>query len=320
MEKIAKFGYLAGATRFRRISEKLHIDGDKIYKENGLNFKASWFSVFYLLSITEEPMSILALSQEIGVSHITIKNIVRELAEENLLRIETHPSDKRSKLVSITEKGKELAKILKNVWSDFNEILKNLFNVGHPDLLHSLNRIETELAQNPIHTQLQKLTDLPKISIVDYRPSLKKSFYELAGGWLLELLNGSLEEEDNFTLHHPEQAYLLSGGFIFYALYNDVPVGCVALKRLNENSFEFAKLFVTPKARNLGIATKLIERCVTRCHENGAKKLWLQTALKTPEAHRIYTKLGFTEEKEPLAMKVLRRTEKIMVYNFSDNN
>lgn len=313
MDEILKLGYLSGATRFKRISDKLHVDGDKIYKENGLNFKASWFSVFYILSLAEEPKPILALAQEIGVSHITIKNVARELEEENLVNIEIHPSDKRSKQVSLSENGKQLLPALEKIWSAFGETLKNVFAVGHPDLLNSLNRIEIELTKNPIHTQIHTLTHLPKIEIVDYKPSLKKSFYDLAGGWLLALLNGSLDEEDNFTLHHPDQAYLLGGGFVFFALYNHQPVGCVALKRLSEHTFEFAKVFIHPKARNLGLATKLIERCITRCKENSSKQLWLQTNMRMPEAHRLYDKLGFIDKQAPMQMKVLRRTEKIMV-------
>jgi GNAT superfamily N-acetyltransferase len=106
---------------------------------------------------------------------------------------------------------------------------------------------------------------------------LKKHFYELAGNWLLGVLKGSLEEEDKFTLQNPDRAYLDEGGFVFFALHQDKVVGCVALKRLDENSFEFAKHFIDPSARNLGIATMLIERCITRCKENDAKELWLQT-------------------------------------------
>lgn len=315
MDQILKLSYLTAAVRFRRISEKLHVIGDKIYKENGLNFKSSWFSVFYILSIADEPKSILTLAQEIGVSHITIKNVVRELTFEGLANIDLHPSDKRSKLVSITEKGKEMRIPLEKIWSAFGENLKNLFNAGHPDLINSIQRIEMELSKHPIHSQIDELADTTHIEIVDYKPSLKKAFYELVGGWLLGLLNGSLDEEDNFTLHHPDQAYLSAGGFVFYALQNHHPVGCVALKRLSEHSFEFAKLFVHPKARNLGIATKLIQRCITRCKENGAKQIWLQTTMKMPEANKLYDKLGFVDQKPPLQMKILRRTEKIMTHN-----
>ena len=72
-DKISKLGYLAGATRFRRISEKLHIDGDKIYKDCRIDFKASWFSVFYLLDSDELPKTVVELAGEIGFSHITVK-------------------------------------------------------------------------------------------------------------------------------------------------------------------------------------------------------------------------------------------------------
>jgi len=100
---------------------------------------------------------------------------------------------------------------------------------------------------------------------------------------------------------------------LFFAVLQKKVVGCVALKRLDENSFEFAKLFVDPGARNLGVATKLIERCITRCKENEAAQLWLQTTMSMPEAHKLYYKLGFNDKKAPKQMTVLKRTGKIMV-------
>ena len=73
-------------------------------------------------------------------------------------------------------------------------------------------------------------------------------------------------------------------------------MGCVVLKRLDETSFEFAKLFINPNFRKLGIATKLINRCISRCLENEVEKLWLQTTLSMPQAHKLYYKLGFLDE------------------------
>ena len=168
------------------------------------------------------------------------------------------------------------------------------------------------MSKNPIRQRLKQLDNQPELKVLDYKPSLKKYFYELAGNWLLGVLRGTLEEEDEFTLNNPDKAYLEAGGFVFFALYNNKAVGCVALKRLNENTFEFAKLFVDPNARNLGIATKLIERCITRCKENDAAQLWLQTTMSMPEAHKLYYKLGFVDRNAPKQMTVLKRTEKIM--------
>ena len=78
-DTLVKLGYLAGASRFRRIIEKLQEDGDKIYNESGISFKASWFSVYYILARSDSSQTILEIAEQIGFSHITVKNILREL-------------------------------------------------------------------------------------------------------------------------------------------------------------------------------------------------------------------------------------------------
>jgi len=310
---IKELGYLAGATRFRRISEKLHTDGDKIYHDRGINFRASWFSVFYILAYANQPKTVVELAREIGFTHITVKNVLRELKDANLVIITDHPTDKRSKHNALSPEGRELLKELVKVWKTFGEAIRQILNAGHPDFLNMINRIDVEIYRRPINLIMKNMETENEVQILDYRPSLKKYFYELAGPWLLGVLNGKLEEEDEFTLHNPDKAYLEKGGFLFFARHHDKIVGVVALKRLNDETFEFAKLFIDPEARNLGIATKLIERCITRCNENGATELWLQTTMSMPQAHKLYYKLGFQDQKAPAQMDVLKRTEKIMV-------
>lgn len=312
-DQITQIGYLAGATRFRRISEKLHVDGDRIYKDNNVDFKASWFSVFYILSTSTEAKTVVELAQEIGFSHITVKNVIRELEVNGLVTIIDHPNDGRSKHIKISAQGKELLKKLQVIWKDFSLALKQVLDAGHPDFLNIINRIDHAIYEIPIHERAKSIRENEPVLILDYKPSLKKYFYDLAGNWLLGVLNGVLEEEDQFTLHNPDKAYIEKGGFLFFAMYKNKPVGVVALKRLDEDTFEFAKLFIDPEARKLGIATRLIERCVSRCKENNVKQLWLQTTMSMPQAHKLYYKLGFNDQIAPVQMDVLRRTEKIMV-------
>lgn len=312
---IKQLGYLAGATRFRRISERLHTDGDKIYQDRGINFRASWFSVFYILASADAPKTVIELANEIGFTHITVKNVLRELEASNLVEIVVHPSDGRSKHITLSATGRALFVELQKVWKSFGNALKQILDAGHPDFLNMINRIDVEINKRPINEIMKTIDTEDVVYILDYKPSLKNSFYELAGPWLLKVLNGKLEEEDEFTLRHPDKAYLENGGFLFFARVNDKILGCVALKRLDEDSFEFAKLFIDPEVRKLGIATKLIERCITRCKENNAKELWLQTTMSMPQAHKLYDKLGFLDKKAPKQMAVLNRTEKIMVKN-----
>jgi DNA-binding MarR family transcriptional regulator/ribosomal protein S18 acetylase RimI-like enzyme len=330
---LAPLGHLAGASRFKRISDKLYIDGTRIYKDRDLPFKSTWFSVYYALASAEAPLTILDIAEHIAFTHITVKNILREMENEGLVTIRPNPSDKRSKLVFLSAKGKTLLKKLRPLWAAISRALGDVFTAGHPDIVNILNRIDRTIEEYPIHQRVNELDKVNKITVIDYRPQLKTAFQQLVRPWLLEVLNGRLEKEDEFVLEHPDKAYLDTGGFIFFACVQSPPskgrppapgikgspnppapdiAGCVVLKRLNEDEFEFAKLYIKNDYRNLGLATRLIERCITRCKENEATRLWLQTTLRMQAAHKLYYKLGFKDNPAPPHMAVLARTEKIM--------
>jgi N-acetylglutamate synthase-like GNAT family acetyltransferase/DNA-binding MarR family transcriptional regulator len=319
-DSIRKVGYLAGATRFRRIGEKLQSDGDKIYAALDIDFKASWFATYHTLLEADQPLTMQDITASIGFTHITVKNIVRELEEHGIVKIKPNPLDARSKHVTLTSKGTHLSEKLNPVWQSISKTLEQLLTGGHPDFINIINRIEKDIEKKPLSQRIKEANNYSSVSVVDYKPSLKKYFYELAGNWLLDVLDGKLEKEDEFSLRNPDKAYLETGGFLFYALHKNKVAGCVALKRLGEDKFEFCKLYINPELRKSGIATKLIERCISRCKENNAAELWLQTTNAMQEAHRLYYKLGFEESKAPKEMHVLKRTQKIMQLKLSNAN
>ncbi|MBL6447946.1 winged helix DNA-binding protein [Fulvivirga sp. 29W222] len=151
---IEKLGFLSGGSRFRRIYEKLQISGDRIYKDSGLGFKSSWFPVYYVLSRTEEPQTIMEITNQITFSHITVKNIVKELEKEGLVHVSANPEDKRSKLVSLTPKGLKLLDKLNPVWEQISGALREILVAGHPEIIAILERIDNELERNPLHERV----------------------------------------------------------------------------------------------------------------------------------------------------------------------
>lgn len=304
-------GYLAGATRFRRISEKLYVDGDKVYKEAGIQFKASWFPVYYVLALSESPMTVSQIAEQIDFSHITVKNVLRELEKEELVSIELNPADKRSKLVSLSLKGQKLIYRLKPLWISVSTALKKVFQAGHPDFINILNRIDRQIEENPINHMVAQ-QEMDAVVVVDYKPGLNKHFHELAGPWLTEELNGKLKEEDGIALPNPNEKHFTEGGFLFYAKYKEQIVGFVALKRLDDNTFEFSNLYIHPNYKNLGIENSLIERCISRCTENEANELWLQTSIRKTEAQLVYDALSFVDKAPHPGMKLQEETKKAM--------
>jgi N-acetylglutamate synthase-like GNAT family acetyltransferase/DNA-binding MarR family transcriptional regulator len=306
-----KLGFLSGGSRFRRIYERLQIGGDKVYKDAGVEFKSTWFPVYYVLANSVNPQTVMEIAGQISFSHITVKNIVKELDSVGLTVISPNPDDGRSKLIALSKKGKALQKDLEPIWMKFSNTLERVMKNGHPDITNILVRIDKQLSEKPLNDLVNEEAE-EQVKILDYRPNLKHHFYDLAGYWLLGVTRGKLEEEDEFTLRNPDKAYLENGGFLFFAQYKGEIVGCVALKRLDDDSFEFAKLFVDPAYRGLGIARKLVERCICRCKENAVKELWLQSTAAMKQAHSLYYKMGFVDQPAPAQMNVLARTEKIM--------
>lgn len=307
---LTNLGYLAIVTRFRRISEKLYPDGDKIYQDAGIRFKASWFTVFYVLAYANYPLTVMQVADHIDFSHITVKNIIRELESAALVEIKPNPDDKRSILISLSPGGKHLLKRLEPLWLNFSRGLQTLFEAGHPDFINILDRVDLEITKKPLHQRIKE-KESPDVKILDYQPEYKSFYSRNCKDWLINTF-GKLEREDLYTLEHPDSAYLSQGGFLFFAKTDHKLVGFVALKRLSDTSFEFAKLFVDHDWRNQGIATKLIDRCITRCKENEANILWLQTADRLRDATKLYQQLGFEENESPREMERLQRTEKVM--------
>jgi len=300
---VSKLSYLAGVTRFRRISEKLYVDGDRIYVDAGIQFKASWFPVYYILALAESPLTIMQIAEQIDFSHITVKNVLRELEQAEYVSIISNPADKRSKLVSLSLKGQKLIYRLKPLWLSVSTALKQIFQSGHPDFINILNRIDEQIEKKPIHQMITQAQPEPVI-IIDYKPGLEKHFHELAGPWLTGDASGKLEEKDGIVLHSPDVQHFMNGGFVFFARYRGQIVGFVALTRMNDDTFEINRLYVNPNCLNLAVETKLIERCISRCMENEALEIWLQITQNMPESDELYQKLGFTDKEPPVQMLV----------------
>jgi DNA-binding MarR family transcriptional regulator/GNAT superfamily N-acetyltransferase len=312
MKAFHKLGYLAGASYFRRISEKLYVAADQVYADHAVEFRASWFAVYYVIAANEKPKSVVEISTIVGFSHITVKNILRELEDRGLVVLKENPKDRRAKLISLSAKGRTLLSSLLPLWTSFEKVIRSTLITAHPDTLHFLQMIDQELHQYPLNERFKTQPPHANLLIVDYNASLKGEFYRLAGNWLLGMHNGKLEREDVYNLNNPAEAYLANGGFLFFAILNKKVIGCVALKRLSKKAFELENLFVADEARSLGVATKLIQRCVTRCRENDSTSLYLQTTNALKAAHKLYFKLGFSDARAPEGMLILKRTEKIM--------
>jgi GNAT superfamily N-acetyltransferase len=71
-------------------------------------------------------------------------------------------------------------------------------------------------------------------------------------------------------------------------------IGSVFVVQANETDAKLRLLLVEPKARGLGLGTRLVEECIRFARRRGYKKLILWTNSILVEARHIYQKTGFT--------------------------
>lgn len=129
------------------------------------------------------------------------------------------------------------------------------------------------------------------VQIVDFRPDHAPAWARLNAAWLAE--GGfAIEPKDRRSIDDPYGVFIAGGGRIFIAERDGAAVGCCALIRIDDG-FEVSKMTVTPAARGLGLARRLLEACEAAAHAEGASVLYLETNSALKPAIALYESFGF---------------------------
>jgi GNAT superfamily N-acetyltransferase len=89
-------------------------------------------------------------------------------------------------------------------------------------------------------------------------------------------------------------AYVRPGGRLAIAVLSDRPVGCIALRRLDDDSCEMKRLFVQQSARGKGIALALLTWLISEARSQGYSRMLADTLPTMTNALRLYERFGFT--------------------------
>lgn len=82
-------------------------------------------------------------------------------------------------------------------------------------------------------------------------------------------------------------------GCFLVAYDSDGPIGCVAVKKLDEHTGEIKRLYVAPNARRVGVARRLLGAIEDAAREFGCEVVRLDTGDKQPASLSLFRATGY---------------------------
>lgn len=299
MDFYTRTGKMALGSRLRRLSEQMTEQAAAIYDLYQIDLQPRWFPVFYSLSPTEEK-SITGISKEIGQTHPSVSQVVRELANKGYVIEKKGEADGRKNFVLLSETGQAMREKMQAQLDDVTTAIEKAMKETDHDLWRAIGEWEFLLEQKSLLRRVQeekKIRESEQVQIVDYTPSMQPAFRSLNEEWITKYFR--MEESDYKALDHPQEHILDKGGHIFMALYKGETVGACAIIPMDDGGFELAKMAVSPRAQGLGIGFLIGQACIDKARALGARRVYLESNTALKPAINLYHKLGFRKVAGP---------------------
>lgn len=93
----------------------------------------------------------------------------------------------------------------------------------------------------------------------------------------------------------PEEKYGQPGCRLYLVEADGTPVGCIAMRKLDETRCEMKRLYIRPAYRGKGIARRLVKMLLADARKDGYEAMVLDTFPFLRQAIHLYRDLGFYE-------------------------
>lgn len=293
MDFFEQLGPAALGSRLRRLSEQMTTQAAAVYALYHVPFEPRWFPVFYTVA-SQPDLHVGEIAERIGHTHAAVSQVLKELAKHDLVSVQRGEADQRRSIVTLTPTGASLWPALQQQATDVCQATEELLTETRHNLWLAIGEMEYALSRRSLASRVKTIRDqriAGQVRILDYAPEHQPIFKSLNTEWIERYFR--LEAADLKALDHPDEYILQRGGHILLAEYNGQLVGTCALIKMSDDTYELAKMAVSPTAQGLGIGLRLGEAAVARARALGAARLYLESNTKLGPALNLYHKLGF---------------------------
>jgi DNA-binding MarR family transcriptional regulator/predicted GNAT family N-acyltransferase len=228
------------------------------------------------------------LCNELGLDAGYLSRILNRLEQQNLIEKTRSDNDGRQRLLSLTAEGQNAFALLDSRSNDeISEMLSELNESDRVRLIEAMHTIE---------------------GILDHSLKYAGPFYlrhHEAGdmGWVIHEHGILYSREYGWDEKFEALVAQICADFInnydpqkercWIAEMQGERVGSVFCVKAGDDVAKLRLLLVAPKARKLGLGTRLVTECIRFAKRSGYKKLTLWTNHVLVDARRIYQKKGF---------------------------
>lgn len=233
-------------------------------------------------------MTASRLARELGLDTGYLSRILTRLEQQGLLEKMRSANDGRQFFLSLTPEGKEAFTLLDQRSRDeVSEMLDDLSAENQQRLLKAMHTIESVLTRGfkfsePFVLRPHEPGDM---GWVTHRHGV---LYAQEYGWdeHFEALVAQIVADFITNYNHERER-------CWIAEMNGEIIGSVFVVRSSETVAKLRLLLVEPKARGMGLGTRLVEECIRFARRRGYQKMMLWTNSVLVEARHIYQKTGF---------------------------
>ncbi len=228
------------------------------------------------------------LGRELGLDAGYLSRILARLEQQGLLEKVRSENDGRQRLLSLTAQGREASNLLDQRSRDeVSEMLAELSAEDQQRLLKAMQTIES------LFTTGLKFSE----------PFILRSHESGDMGWVTHRHGVLYTQEYGWDEHFEALVAQIVADFInnynperercWIAEMNREIVGSVFVVQSSATVAKLRLLLVEPKARGLGLGSRLVEECIRFARRRGYQKMVLWTNSVLVEARHIYAKNGF---------------------------